>query len=162
MSFIIVVEDPVTLKILLCDKDIVDGNFIEHLARRSVQKYGNTVRPLRYDNHSIYVRRMNAFFQSFHCPNCDTFFKKAIILERRITACGEQVNFFPRKVRHLRETLFDKLESFDNKYTMSEQKLFKSSGKLNFQSVCVQEEILKDTNTATWIGKHLLIFVSIC
>ena len=36
-------EDLLTLNILLYDIDIVDGNIVGELARRSVQKYGNTV-----------------------------------------------------------------------------------------------------------------------
>ena len=42
------VEDLLTLNILLYDIDIADGNFIGELATRNVQKYGNTVRFLRY------------------------------------------------------------------------------------------------------------------
>ena len=51
MSDIPCVEDLLTLIILLYDIDIVDGNIIGELARRSVQKYENTVRLLRYNNH---------------------------------------------------------------------------------------------------------------
>ena len=53
MSDIPIVEDLLALNILLYDIDIVDGNFIGELARRSVQKYDNTVRLLRYNN--LYV-----------------------------------------------------------------------------------------------------------
>ena len=67
-----IVEDLLTLNILLYDKDIVDGNTIGELARRSVQKYDNTVRLLRYINHLCHVSFINAVFQSFHCPNCDS------------------------------------------------------------------------------------------
>ena len=51
MNDIPIVEDLLTLNILLCDIDIVDGNIVGELARRSVQKYENTVRLLRYNNH---------------------------------------------------------------------------------------------------------------
>ena len=44
------VEDLLTLNILPYDIDIVDGNIVGELARRSVQKYENTVRLLRYNN----------------------------------------------------------------------------------------------------------------
>ena len=47
MNDIPTVEDLPTLKVLLYDIDIVNGNIIEELARRSVQKYNNTVRLLR-------------------------------------------------------------------------------------------------------------------
>ena len=43
MNDIPTVEDLLTLNILLYDIDIGDGNFIGELARRSVQKYDNTL-----------------------------------------------------------------------------------------------------------------------
>ena len=47
MKDIPIVEELLTLNILRYDIDIVDGNFVGELARRSVQKYENTVRLLR-------------------------------------------------------------------------------------------------------------------
>ena len=44
MNDIPTVEDLLTLNILLYDMDVVDGNIVRELARRSVQKYENTVR----------------------------------------------------------------------------------------------------------------------
>ena len=55
MNDIPTVEDLLTLKILLYDIDIVDKNIVGELARRSVQKYENAVRLLRYNNHICYV-----------------------------------------------------------------------------------------------------------
>ena len=51
MNDIPIVEDLLTLNIVLYDIDIVDGNIIGELARRSVQKFENTERLLRYNNH---------------------------------------------------------------------------------------------------------------
>ena len=62
MNDIPTVEDLLTLNILLYDIDIVDGNIIGELARRSMQKYNNTVRLLRYNNHICYVSNINAVF----------------------------------------------------------------------------------------------------
>ena len=47
MNDIPTVEDLATLNILLYDIDIADGNIVGEHARRSVQKYENTVRLLR-------------------------------------------------------------------------------------------------------------------
>ena len=162
MNDILFVEDPLTLNIVLYDIDIVDGNIIGELSRRSVQKYENTVRLLRYNNHICYVNNINAVFQSFGCPNCDTFFNRTFNLERHLTTCSGRVkNVYPRNVYQIRQTLFDKLDCFGIKYT-SEQKLFKSLAKFDFESICVQEETFRDTNTTTWIGKHvpLSVFIS--
>ena len=74
------VEDVLTLNIVLYDINFVDGNIIGELATRSVQKYDNTARLLRYNNRICYVNNIIAVFQSFGCPNCDTFFKLTISL----------------------------------------------------------------------------------
>ena len=161
MNDIPTVKDLLTLNILLYDIDIEDGNVVGELARRSVQIYENTVRLLRYNNHICYVNNINAVFQSFRCPNCDTFFNRTFNLERNLTTCSERLKIvYPRTVYQIRATLFDKLDSFGIKYT-SEQKLFKTSAIIDFESICVQEETFRDTNTTTWIGKHVPISVSI-
>ena len=68
MNDIPIVEDLLTFSNLLYGIDIADGNNIGELARRSVQKYDNTVRLLRYNNHICYVSNINAVLQSFRCP----------------------------------------------------------------------------------------------
>ena len=73
-----IAEDLLTLNIVLYDIDIVDGNIIGELAKQSVQKYENTVRVLRYNNHICYVNSINAVFRSFRCPKYDTFFQQNI------------------------------------------------------------------------------------
>ena len=88
MNDIPIVEDLLTLNILLYDIDIVDGSIVGELARRSVQKYQNIVRLLKYNNHKWYVNNINAVFQSFRCPNCYTFFKRTFNLERNLNTCN--------------------------------------------------------------------------
>ena len=101
MNDIFIVEDLLSLNILLYDIDIVDGNIIGErrfekddgnvIARRYVQKYENTVRLLRCNTHIFYVNNINAVFQSFRCPSCDTFFNRTFNLERHLTRCSERV-----------------------------------------------------------------------
>ena len=43
------VEDLIQVNIFLYDIDIVDGSLVGELARRSVQKYCNTARLVRYN-----------------------------------------------------------------------------------------------------------------
>ena len=99
MNDIPVLEDLPAFNILLYDTDIVEWNIIGELARRIVQKYGNTVQLLRYNNHICYVNNFKAVFQSFRGPNCDTFFNRTFNLERNLTTCSERVkNVYPRNV----------------------------------------------------------------
>ena len=161
MNDIPMVEDLLTLNILLYDIDIVNGNIIGELARWSVQKYENTVRLLRYNNLKCYVNINNAVFQSFRCPTCDTFFNRTFNLDQHLTTCSERVkNVYPKNVYQTHETLFDKLDSFGIEYT-NERTLFKNLAIFDFESVCVQEESSKDNHTTKWIGEHIPILVSI-
>ena len=100
-------------------------------------------------------------FNLFAALNVTLFFNRTFNLERHLTTCSERVkNVHPRNVCQIRETLFDKLDSFGIKYT-SEQKLSelaifsKNLAIFDFESICVQEETLRDTNTTTWTGKHV-------
>ena len=161
MNDIPIVENLLTLDIVLYAIDIMDRNIIGELARRSLQNINNTVRLLRYKNHKCYVSNVNAVFQAFRCSNCDTFFIRTFNLEQHFTTFSERVkNVYPRNVYQIRETLFDKLDTFGIKYT-SQQKLSKNLVIFDFDSICVQEECFKDTKTTTWIGKHVPISVSI-
>ena len=60
----------------------------------------------------------------------------------------------------LRETLFDKLDSLDIQYT-DDQKLFKNLAVFEFESNCIPDQKFKNTETTSWIGKHVPISVSI-
>ena len=60
----------------------------------------------------------------------------------------------------LRETKFDKLDEFDTPYS-DNPKLFKNTAISIFESICEQEDKFRDTDTTTWIAKHVPISVSI-
>ena len=59
------VEYLLNLNILLYDIDIVDSYIVGESARRSVQKNGNTVRLLRYNNHICHMNNISAVFNIF-------------------------------------------------------------------------------------------------
>ena len=100
-------------------------------------------------------------FNLFAALTVTLFFNRTFKLEQPFTTCSERVkNVYPRNVYQIREALFDKLDFFGIKYT-SEQKLFKILAILDFESVCVQEETLRDTITTFWMKKHVPISVSI-
>ena len=89
------------------------------------------------------------------------FFNRTFNWERHLNTCSERVqNVYPGNVYQILETLSNKLDSFVIKYT-SEQKLFKNLAIFDFESICAQEETFEDTNTTTWIRKHVPISVSI-
>ena len=90
------------------------------------------------------------------------FSNRTFNLERNLTACSEQEkNVYPKKVYQTQEeTLFDKLDSLGIEYT-HEQTLFMNLALFDLESICVQEESFKDTDTTKWIGKHIPISVSI-
>ena len=155
------VEDVVQHNVFIYDIDIEDGSFVGELARRSMCKYDKTIKLLRYNHHILHVPDVNKFFKSFRCLTCDSFFSKANHLNRHAASCKDRVkNIYPRSVYTLRETLFDKLDSFNIPYT-DDQKLFKNLAVFDFESICIQNQDLTDTISTTWIGKHVPISVSI-
>ena len=114
-----IVEDVVEKNIFIYDIDIEDGDFVGELAGRSIGKYKNTVKLLRYTNHIFYVNNIDNFFKCFRCPTCDTFFHKADHFNRHLLCCKDRnKNFYPKNVYSLRETLFEKLDGFNIEYTI--------------------------------------------
>ena len=60
----------------------------------------------------------------------------------------------------LRESLFEKLKGFILPVS-EDNKLFDNLAIFDFKSICVSTEELKETQTTTWIVKHVPISVSI-
>ena len=155
------VEDIVAINIFIYDIDLIDGAMVGKLARQSIKNYEKNVQLIRYNSHICYVDKINALFKAFRCPTCDTYFQKTGNLERHLVSCSERVkHIYPKNVYQLRETLFDKLDSFNIQYT-DDQKLFNNLAVSDFESICIPEEKFKNTETTTWIGKHVPISVSI-
>ena len=89
------------------------------------------------------------------------FFIKTFNLERHLATGSERVkNVYPMNVYQTQETLSDKLDSFGIECT-KEQTLFKNLAIFEFESIFVQKESFKDTDTTKWVGKHFPISVSI-
>ena len=155
------VENVVGINFFIYDIDLIDGALVGELAERSIKKYEKNVQLIRYNSHNCYVVNINALFKAFRCSACDTYFQKTGNLEFHLVRCSERVkHIYPKNVYQLRETLFDKLDSFDILYT-DDQKLFDNLAVFDFESICIPEEKFKNTKTTTWIGKHVPISVSI-
>ena len=136
---------------------------VGELARRSIKKYEKNVQLVQYKSHICYVDNINALFKVFRCPTCDTCFQKTGNMERHLVRCSERVrNIYPKNLYQLRETLFDfdKLDSFDIQQT-DNQKLFRNLAVFDFESIYIPEEKFKNTESTTWIGKHVPISVLI-
>ena len=108
------VEDIVGVIIFIFDIALIDGAMVGELARRGIKNHEKNVQMIRYNSHLCYVDKTHALFMAFRCPNCDTYFQKTGNLERHLVRCSERVKLInPKNVYQLRETLFDKLDSFD-------------------------------------------------
>ena len=66
------VGDIVGINIFIYDIDLIDGAMVGELARRSVKKYEKNVQLIRYNCRICYVDNINALFNVFRCPTCDT------------------------------------------------------------------------------------------
>ena len=138
------VEDIVGINIFIYDIDLIDGAMVGELARRSIKKYEKNVQLIRYTSHICYVDNINALFKAFRCPTCDTYFQKTGNLESHLVRCSERVkHIYPKNVYQLRETFFDKLDSFDIQYT-DDQKLFNN---LSFSTLNLSAYRKKNSKT---------------
>ena len=154
------VEDIVRINIFIYDIDLIDGAMVGELARRSIKKYEKNVHLIQYNCHTCYVDNIHALFKAFRCPTCDTYFQKPGNMERHLVRCSEQWKHkYPNNGYQLRETLFDKLDSFKSQYT-DDQKLSTNLAVVDFESICIPEEKFKNTETTIWIVKHVPISVS--
>ena len=103
---------------------------------------------------------------SLHCSKLSSvlrltlFFSKMGNTERHLVTCSDRVKHIYPNVYELRETLFEKLDAFNIPYR-NEQKLFKDLAIFDFESICIKENPYRQTETTTWIGKHVPISVSI-
>ena len=137
------VEDIVGIKIFIYDIDPIDGVMLGELARRSIKKYENNVQLIRYTKHICYLDNIHALFKDFRCSTCDTYFQKTGNLERHLVKSSERVkHMYPKNVYQFRETLFDKLHSFNIQHT-DDQKLFSNLAVFDFESICIPEEKFK-------------------
>ena len=147
------VEDIVGMNIFIYDIDLIEGAMIGELARGSIKKHEKNVQLIQYNSHICYADNINALFKAFRCPTCNTYFEKTGNLEQHFVRCSERVKHInPKNVYQLRETLFDKLDSFKIQYT-DDQKLFNNLAVFEFESICIPEEKFKNTDTTTWIVK---------
>ena len=107
-----IIEELIKQNIFIYDFDIEDGEIIGELVRRSVERYDENIKLLRYNSHICYVNDINNFFKKFRCPSCDVFFKHSGNFNRHLKTCKERVkNVYPRGAYSLRETLFEKLDN---------------------------------------------------
>ena len=137
------VKDIVRINIFIYFIDLIDGAMVGELARRSIRKYEKDVQLIRYNSHICYVDIMHALSDPLRCPTCDIYLQKPGNLERHLVRCSERMkHFYPKNACQLRETIFDKLDSFDNQYT-DDQKIFNNLAVFDFESICIPEEKLK-------------------
>ena len=116
---------------------------VVELAQRSIKKYEKNVQLIRYKSHICYVDNIHALFKAFRCPTCDTYLQKTGKMKRHFVRCSERVkHVYPKKVYQLRETSFDKLDSFNIQYT-DDQKLFNNLALFDIESICIPEEKFK-------------------
>ena len=153
-------EDIVGISIFIYDIDFSDAPMFGELAQRSIKTYEKKVQLIRYNSHICHIDIINALFKAFGCPTCDASFQETGNLERHLVRCSERVkHIYAKNVYQLREKLFGQLDSFNIQYT-DDQKLFNNLAVFDFESICIPEEKFKNTESTTWIGKHVPITVS--
>ena len=153
----------VNVVVYSCEQD-ESGKLIGMLSRRSLNRFSDTVYLLRYGKHVCYIRSPSAVFRKYRCPNCDTHFDKTFNFERHLRTCDERVkHVYPGGVYELKRTIFDELDEIGIQVPPKDR-LFQNLAIFDFESICqpnTNDNVLKNTTTTTWVGKHVPISVSI-
>ena len=156
-----IIESLVEKNIFIYDFAIEDGELVGELIRRSIERYEQNINLFRYNNHICNVNDINKFFKKFRCPSCDVFFNHSGHFNRHLRTCKERVkNVYPRGVYSLKETLFKKIENFSIAYP-EDCTLFKNFVLFDFEAICDNSSENSSTATASWIGTHVPVSVSI-
>ena len=154
-----IVERLAEVNISVYDIEVSDGGIIRELAERSLRRFNSTTTLLSYNNHTCYATDVNTVFKSFRCSTCNNFFTRSSNLQRHMPKCEELVkNIYSKSVYQFRETFFDKLRAFD---IVAGDTLFNNFAVFDFDSVCVENCKLVDTETTTRVGKREPILVAI-
>ena len=160
-SEFVVLEDIAEVNIVVYSVDYIDGKIIGELLRRSANRYDNTVTLLRYNKHVCYVPNPKKVFHNSQCQHCDKFFDYESFLQRHLINCEGRIRHeYPGGVYKLRPTIFEKLEEVGI-HVPHNLRLFKNLAVFDFESICVPNNDLNNTDTVTWIGKHIPISVSL-
>ena len=152
---ILMIEELIKQNNFTYDFDIEDGEIIVELVRRSVERYDENIKLLRYNNRICYVNDINKFFKKFCCPSSDVFFNHSGHINLHLKTCKERVkNIYPRDVYSLRETLFEKLDNVSIAYP-EDYNLFRKFVVFDFAAICAQSVETNNTATTSWIGTHV-------
>ena len=159
---IYILEDICEINIQLFNIDYNEnGEIVGELTRRSALRFSHIVILIRYDNHICWTEKLNNLLKKFRCHTCDIFLSSTRNLLNHQTQCRENIkHVYPTGVYQLKETVFERLEDIrilvDN-----EVRLFTNFVVFDFESITVADNTLKNSDSTTWIGRHVPISVSI-
>ena len=140
-----VVEEILQRNIFIYYFDIQEREYVGKPARRSIERFNQTVKLLRLNNHIIHTNDIEGFFECIRCPSCDTFFDKSDHFDQHLLRCKDRVrHIYTKNVYELRKTLFEKLDEY-NLPVSEDNKLFNNLVIFDFESICVPTEELKET-----------------
>ena len=156
-----IIEELIKQNTFIYDLNIEDGEIIGELVRRSVERYDENIKLLRYNNQICYVNDNNKFFKKFRCPSCDVFFNHLGHFDRQLKTCKERVkNIYTRGAYSLRETPFEKLGNFSIAYP-EDYTRFRNFVVFDFEAICVQSVEANNTVTTSSIGTHVPVSATI-
>ena len=148
------VKDLFPLIIFLYDIDFVDGELIGELCRQSIHIYAVTV-TFATSTTSTPCSKPSGVLRVTH------FSQRRGIWNDIWSLVVIVLNIFTQKMfTSWEKRFFEKLDALNFPYR-NEQKLFKNLAIFDFESICVKEDSYKQTETTTWIAKHVPISVSI-
>ena len=146
------------------DFDIHEGEYKE-LAWRSIGRFDDTVKVLRFNNHLIHTNDIDSFFKCFRCPSFDNFFNKFDNFNKHLIEYKHWVkHIHPKIMYELRKTLFKKLGRIQSSSFWRKQNFSKSN---KFLKTCTKFSLLIIesywwTHLLTLMSQRTLHLISSC
>ena len=138
-----------------------EDDIVGESTRRSALRFSRIVNLIRYDNHIFWTENFNNLLKKFRCHTCDTFLSSTRNLLNHQRQCRENIkHVYPTGVYQLKETVFERLEDIGI-HVEKEVRLFTNFAFFDFESITVADNTLKNSDSTTWIGRHVPISVSI-
>ena len=159
---IYILEDICEINIQLFNIDYDEnGETVGELTRGSALRFSRIVNLIRYDNHICWTENFNNLLKKFRCHICDFFLSSTRNLLNHQRQCRENIkHVYPTGVYQLKETVFERLEDIGI-HVEKEIRLFTNFAFFDFESITVADNTLKNSDSTTWIGRHVPISVSI-
>ena len=155
------VERLFEVNIVIYSAEKVNEKVRGELLRRSTGQNATTATFIRHDRHMCYVPNPKKVLKDYTCSSCHATFTSPSKLARHEVICSDRIKQkYPGGPYVLPQLCFEQLAE-EGIVVPKHLRLFPFVAVFDFESMCRPSDDLQDTDTTSFLGKHIPISVSI-